>query len=213
MMSALDEFDSRVKVSKNSLPGCAAYNLQLLAEALKDNIQTAGPYEARENPLPETTVQRMIDQITEDKALTHVQEKFEKDGSKGFVLYLAFKLEMAWWHESHQHPPSRQELDEVAKTLGSHFLEEYERRKKNDPKGAYFQLLIATRRATFQADAKGLSDVLDELELRRFRPNGGDNRGPRGDDGDRNRGPRRDDDSDDRDGRGSRDGDSRRGGD
>src|SRR5688572_26319149 len=39
MMTALDEYASRVKVSKNSLPGCAAYNLQLLAEALKANIQ------------------------------------------------------------------------------------------------------------------------------------------------------------------------------
>jgi hypothetical protein len=214
MMTALDDYASRVKVSKNALPGCAAYNLQLFAEALKDNIQEVGLNEARQNPLPYQTVRRMIDQITDDKALSHVQEKFEQDGSKGFVLYLAFKLEMAWWHESHQHPPSREELDAVAKTLGGKVLEEYERRKKTDPKGAYFQLLIATRRATFQADAKELSDVLEELELRRFRPNGQSPPGPpndgpgfRGD----NRGPRNDDDDRDRDGRGPRGDDSRRG--
>jgi hypothetical protein len=206
MMAALDDYASLVKIGKTSLPGCAAYNIQLLTEALKGQIQKVGMETARETPLPDETVQKMIDQITDPKSLTHVQDIFEKGGSKGFVVYLAFKLEMAWWHESHEHPPSQTELDEVAKTLGGNVLEEIERRKKTDPRGAYFQLLMATRRATFQMDTRESSELLEQLKLRpfRIRPSGnsgfgGDYRGPRGDDQDRERGPQREDnDRDDR---------------
>lgn len=205
MMTALDNFGSRVKAgSKTSLPGYAAYNIQLLTEALKDQIQKVSFDKAKETPLPDSTVQKMIDRITDPKSHTHVQDIFDKGGSKGFVIYLVFKLEMAWWHEFYAHPPSKEELDEVAKTLGGNFMEEYEKRKKTDPRGAYMQLLIATGRANFQMDTKEFSELLDELGLRpfRMRPQGsggrsdgggfpGDNRGPRNDENDdRNRGER-----------------------
>ncbi len=216
MMTVLESYASDVKLTKNSLPGCAAYNIQLLTEALKANIVAVGLEQARSKPLPEETVQKMIDQITDPKSLTNVQEIFDKNGSKGFVFYLAFKLEMAWWNESRKHPPSQQELDQVAKTLGGKVQEDYERRKKSDPQGVDFHLLLATRRATFQTDAKDLSDVLEELEIRRFRPSGSsgrsndgggfgaENRGP-GKDNDDHRGSRDDDDDRNRGDRGSRD--------
>jgi hypothetical protein len=93
--------------------------------------------------------------------------------------------------------------------MGGNFQEEYEKRKKTDPRGAYFQLLMATRRATFQMDTKEFSELLERLGLRpyRVRPSGnspgfgdGDHRGPRNEGQDR--GPRPV--PDDRDDRGPR---------
>ena len=192
MMAVLDtDYASRVKLSSIISPGCAAYNLQLLAEALKANREQNEDL-AREEPLPTETVRQMIGRISDPDA----QALFKDYNSKQFVSYLAWKLETAWWNEARHNPPSQAELDETAKLLGGNELVEFERRKKNEPRRAYYQLLMATRLASFKRDTKELNNVLEELGLRTWRPNsgGGHKSGPPfgGD-----RGRRRDRDHDD----------------
>ncbi len=205
MMMVLDAvYASHVKRTKTAMPICAAYNVQLLAEALKAQIQQRGLENVRETPLPDEVVQDMIDQIADYDAQTAVQDLFDKGNSRGFTGYLAWKLEMAWWNEARQNSPSQAELDEIAKKLGGNAQEKFEKDKASNPGKAYFHLLMATRPATFRTDTKELNSVLEQLGLRRSnrRPNGpghpkngggfgGDhrgNRGPRGEKGEPNQG-------------------------
>jgi hypothetical protein len=173
MLSVLvTDYGSRVKLADNTLPGCVAYNMQLLAEALKASIQQKGLEKAREKPLSDEIMREMLDRITDSKAREAVEER-NKD-TRSFAGYLAWKLEWAWWNEARENPPSQAEIDKIAETLGSKILEEYQRRKEDDPRRAYFYLLMATRPATFKSDKRELDDVLDELGLKRsrYRPTG-----------------------------------------
>lgn len=171
MMAVLDKaYGSQVKLHRNSLPGQAAYNLQLMAVALKSNLEQR-PDQAREQPLPAETMQTMIETISD----SDVRKLYENLDPREFARHMSWKLQMAWWNEARHHFPKRSELDEIAKTLGGRELEKFEERKKKEPHEAYFHLLLATRPATFKLDTKELDTVLDELGIRqsRWRPTWG----------------------------------------
>lgn len=187
MMAVLDKkYGSQVKLHRNSLPGKAAYNLQLMAVALKRNLEQRSG-EARDQPLPAKSMDQMIETISDPD----VRKLYEELNPRDFARHMSFKLQVAWWNEARHHFPKRSELDEIAKTLGGRELEKFEERKKKEPHQAYFHLLLATRPATFKLDTKELDTVLDDLGIRKssWRPPWGGNRfnGGRSRNGDRDR--------------------------
>ncbi len=191
MLSVLEaDFASEVKLNKYSQPGCAAYNIQLLALALKANL-AANPETAREMPLPDSRIEAMIAQVSNSEVRIQLEKMHEKYHSKGMVYFLSVKLQSAWWNEANPQIPSHLELDEIAQTLGGKALEDFEKEKEDDPRRAYYNLLKKMRSATFVLDTKELFDVMSKLGMRRFsfrpgpppggRPNTGrpENGGPR----------------------------------
>jgi hypothetical protein len=127
MMAVLeDQHTSRVKLSPTALPGSSAFHIQLLAEALKASIEVNELEQAKEQPLPDETVRKMLDQISDSE----VRERYNDYDAAQFVKWLAGKLEFAWWMEAWKNPPSHDELDEIAKTLGGSILEGFEEQKK-----------------------------------------------------------------------------------
>jgi len=208
MMAILDQdYGSNVQLRPNSLPGKAAYNLQLLAIALKANIESRGLDSARETPLPEKTIQRMIATLEDPKVKDHMQKIYEDRQSRGFVGHLVWKLQIAWWNEARRQFPDQSELDQIAERLGGRVLADFERLKEEHPGRAYTRIWWIKSTATLDMDRKELDPVLDDLDLKRsnFRP-GGSSRSRFGKSGRRGH---RDRDRDDRDryGDDDRDGD------
>ncbi len=164
--------------SKTKPPGTPAYQMQLLAAVLEDRYFNQNE-EAQEQPLPEPLIKDMIAQVSDAEARQQVQKLYDEKQSRGFVWYLAWKLNMAWWNEAREHYPSRAELDKTVETLGGKALEKFESEKEENPGLAYFHLIQATRQGEFDLDTRDLNDVLEKLGFRNFnrRPSGGSNGG------------------------------------
>ncbi len=160
-------------------PGSPAYQMQLLASVLEDRYLNHNE-EAHDQPLPAKLIEEMIAQVSDSKARDQVQKLYDEKHARGFVGYVAWKLNMAWWHEAWENYPSRFELEKIAKLLGGKALETFENEKQENPGRAYVRLFITSHQSQLaNKDAAKLYDILDKLDLRpsQRRPSEGPNGG------------------------------------